>query len=172
MKRIIINEAERRITMKSLKRIVIAVAFIFAISVLLPVTRAADTSSNFPGDDNWATSITFIVPTQIGNLALAPGNYIIQRNPSIYSSRVAMVYNLDRGCWEGIVVGEAARRTGTQQDSVLTKEQQGNSDIEVVRYWFYKGWSDGMEFRASHVNVNQFANKHSKPIATIAKSAK
>jgi hypothetical protein len=172
MKSVIIFVTERGITMNSIKRILIEVTFGFVIAVLLPVAKAADTTWNMVGDDNWATVFNFPEPVQIGNLVLAPGNYMIQRYPSIYSSRVVMVYNLDQSRWEGLVVGEAARRTGTNNDSVLYREKQGEGEPDMVQYWFHKDWNDGIAFRPSHVNMTQTAAKRSKTIATIASSGK
>jgi hypothetical protein len=172
LKDIIIIAAEGRITMRSLEKIVIAVTFVFVFAVFLPVAKAADSSWTLPGDDRWATMATFDVPVQIGNMVLDPGAYIIQRNPSIYSSRIAMVYSIDRGRWEGIVMGEAMHRSGNDRGAVLYTEKQGAGESEVVRYWFYKGLSNGIEFPVSHARATNIAKKNSKPITTIASSAK
>jgi hypothetical protein len=172
LKDIIIIAVEGRITMRSIKKIAFAVTFAFVFAVLLPAAKAADSSWTLPGDDKWATMATFDVPVQIGSLVLDPGTYIIQRNPTVYSSRIAMVYSVDRGCWEGIVIGEAMHRSGNDRRAVLYSEKQGAGESEVVRYWFYKDLSNGIEFPTSHVKATKMAKKSSNPITTVARSVK
>jgi hypothetical protein len=172
MKWNIINVVERRTSMNSLKRIAVAASLIAVFSILLPAAKAVDRSWNWPGDANWTTMAYFEESVQIGNLVLAPGTYLIQRNPSIYSSRVAMIYNVDQARWEGIVIGEAAHRPSNQLDPVLLVEKQGDGQPDVVRSLFYQSWSDGIAFRYSNVKTTSMASKHGKAITTIASSAK
>jgi hypothetical protein len=162
----------RSLTMNLLKRIAVVVSLFAAVAIFLPSANAADRSWNFPGDGNWPTMTTFDEPVQIGNLVLSPGTYLIQRNPSIYSSRVAMVYSVDRDRWEGIVIGVAARRSGSQMDHILSTIKQEGGKPDAIRYWFYQGWSDGIEFRYSNIQTTNVAKQSGKAITTIASSAK
>ena len=156
MNAVIIMVRGRSFTMNFLKRIAFAAAFVVALGVLLPTVHA--------GNDNWATIVTFDKSVQIGSDVFPSGSYMIQRVQNNFSDRIAMVYSFDRSRWEGLIIGVAAHREGLRKQDVIDIEKREGTDPDVLHTWYFKDWSDGIEFPqyGNTVNVAQKGRVESK----------
>lgn len=111
--------------------ILIAVSF-------LPAVQAADKS-------DWPTLITVQNPVYVGNVLLDPGTYEFQLLPNSPDRNILRIYSLDRRQWNGFVFGHTAYRSRESGEFIFASKS-GNNRSESLRYWFFPGYSHGIEF--------------------------
>ena len=139
-------------------------AFVAAVLVILvPAVKADDVS--------WPTAIYFEQPVRIGADVFPAGSYILQRCPNQVTTRLMKIYSVDRGRWEGLIMGVSARRSGDPRESVVTFEKQGHGEPDTLRYWFYESWNIGFEFPSSNRKTSQTAKNGSNLVTVVARSA-
>jgi hypothetical protein len=147
-----------------LKGFAIAVSVSMALAALSPLAKAEDVS--------WPTAVYFDGPMQIGQDVFPAGSYILQRCPNEVTSRLMKIYSVDRGRWEGLIMGVSARRPDTQRDAVVTFQKRGSGQPDALRYWFFESWNIGMEFPASHSTYGQSADASATLVTVTAQALK
>jgi hypothetical protein len=133
------------------RKVVLAASLMALASVAVPLLWAQGAD-----ESNWPVVMTFSQSFQIGTHVFSPGRYFFQLSPGTWARSVVMVYNLDKGCWEGMFNGVNVNRSdayishGFRTDrrigSGFTFENRGGYDPEALRYWFYPGWERGVKF--------------------------
>jgi hypothetical protein len=149
--------------MKCLKGIAVATCFAAVMVALMPAVKAEDVS--------WPTAVYFAGPVQIGSDVFPAGSYIIQRCPNEVTTRLMKIYSVDRGRWEGLIMGVSASRAGDLRDSVVTYEKRGEGEPDALRYWFFASWNVGMEFPSPYSKFPQAAKNGSNLVTIVAQSA-
>ncbi len=146
-----------------LKGFAVAACLMTVLSVLVPAAKAEDVS--------WPTAIYFDQSVQIGSAVFPAGSYILQRCPNEVTLRLMKIYSVDRGKWEGFIMGAAARRPETDRAAIVTFERRGSGEPEALRYWFFEDWNIGMEFPAPHSGRTQSASNPSTFVTVLAQRA-
>jgi hypothetical protein len=156
------NDFGKRFSMNCLKGIAVAACFAAFMAVIVPAVNAEDVS--------WPTAVYFAGPIQIGEQVFPSGPYIIQRCPNVVT-RLMKIYSVDRGRWEGLIMGASATRAGDLRDSIVTYEKRGEGEPDRLRYWFFESWNIGMEFPSPRHRTPQAAENGSKLVTIVAQSA-
>jgi hypothetical protein len=130
--------------MNLLKKIAMVASMALVIGVLASTVKAEE-------NDQWLTAVHFAEPVQIGNLSLAPGNYVFQRSSDNGDRCIVMIYNTDRNEWQGMVVGIPAYRREDSHKLAFTFGEQKGTNKEVLEYWFYGNHLSGIEFPAENI---------------------
>jgi len=114
------------------------------------------------------THLTTNQPLQVGNILLAPGQYVFK----LIDQDVVSIYNADGTQPQGIVLGWSAYREDAGDKKLFTvSESQGNQPA-TLKYWFYPGNNSGLEFSARKLDAGQVARSKKKgPAAGAADGA-
>jgi len=154
--------------MNCLKGIAVAACFVAAVAFLVPAVKAED--ANWLTDVNWSTAVYFSGPVQIGRDVFPAGSYVFQRRTDEVTAQMMGIYSVDRGRWEGLIMGVPARRSTDVGESVVTFEKRNEGEPDALRYWFFAGSNIGMEF-PTHGKATQTAKNGGTLVTVVAQSA-
>ena len=129
--------------MNHLRKLMVSVALLLCLGIAAPVVFGQSS-----GSDNWPMAMTMHESFRVGDLVFPPGSYFIRLTPGTVSRNVMMVYSLDRGRWEGRVMGiYTSREKHEPTGLVFSKPVKG--EPMVLESWFYPHWKRGLSF-ANH----------------------
>ena len=114
------------------------------------------------------THLTTNQPLQVGNILLAPGQYVFK----LLDPGVVGIYNSDGTQPQGIILGWSAYREDAGDKKLFTVSQSEGSQPATVKFWFYPGDNSGLEFSAKTLDAGQVAKSKKKgPAAGAADGA-
>jgi hypothetical protein len=127
--------------MSSIKKISIAASF-----AVLALGLAFSLKAYGMDESNWPTQITFDEQLRVGNLSLDAGTYKLYLTSGPVTRNVIMIYSVDKGRWEGMVMGINDQRMDTSTGSGFTFVDRKDGSGKMLEYWFYPGWKRGIKF--------------------------
>ena len=104
------------------------------------------------------TRLTTNQPLQVGNILLAPGQYVFK----LIEPGVVSVYSADGTQPQGIILGWSAYRADPGDKQLFTVSQSQGNEPAAVKYWFYPGYTSGVEFSAKQLASGQVAASKKK----------
>jgi hypothetical protein len=114
------------------------------------------------------TRLTTNQPLQVGNILLAPGQYVFK----LIDPGVVSIYNADGTQPQGIILGWSAHREDAGDKKLFTVSQAQGNQPAALKYWFYPGDNSGLEFSAKTLEAGQVARSKKKgPAAGAADGA-
>ena len=114
------------------------------------------------------THLTTNQPLQVGNILLAPGQYVFK----LLDPGVVGIYNSDGTQPQEIILGWSAYREDAGDKKLFTVSQSEGSQPATVKFWFYPGDNSGLEFSAKTLDAGQVAKSKKKgPAAGAADGA-
>jgi hypothetical protein len=131
----------------------------FKITFAMLGLLAAGFAPSMQADDiDKETRLTTNQPLQVGNILLAPGQYVFK----LIEPGVVSVYNSDGTRPEGIVLGWNAYRVDAGDKQLFTVSQSQGNQPATLKYWFYPGDNSGLEFSAKKPEAGQVARSKKK----------
>src|SRR5215472_302170 len=121
----------------SLVRSFVAVAFLLAFLVVLPVVHA----------DEWnqATLFTFSQPVQIPGRLLPAGTYLFEIVGN-FNHEIVRISNADRTNVIAVLQARPTPQKSQFGKAAIVLAERGNSQPEAIVSWFYPGRVEGHEF--------------------------
>jgi hypothetical protein len=104
------------------------------------------------------TRLTTNQPLQVGNILLAPGQYVFK----LIDPGVVSVYNSDGTQPQGIILGWSAYREDAGDRQLFTVSQSQGNQPSTLKYWFFAGDKSGLEFSAKKLDAGQVARSKKK----------
>jgi hypothetical protein len=112
---------------------------------------------------NKETRVTTNQPLQVEDTVLPPGQYLFKLLEPDTDQNIVSIYSVDGSRLEGIVVGLTAYRAEAGDKKLLAVSQPVGDQPAVLKYWFFPGSNEGIEFQAT---------KPSRANTRLAKSKK
>jgi len=109
-------------------------------------------------DRDKETHFTTNETLQVGNILLAPGQYVLK----LIDPRVVSIYNADGTQPQGIILGWPAYRENASDKNLFTVSQSQGNQPAALKYWFYPGDKSGLEFSAQKLEAGQVARSKKK----------
>jgi len=133
----------------SLVRSFVAVAFLLAFLVVLPVVHA----------DEWnqATLFTFSQPVQIPGRLLPAGTYLFEIVGN-FNHEIVRISNADRTNVIAVLQARPPPQKSQFGKAAIVLAERGNSQPEAIVSWFYPGRVEGHEFLYSKQVQAEVAN--------------
>jgi hypothetical protein len=136
--------------------------------VMLGLLTAGFAASMRADDRDKETRLTTNQPLQVGNILLAPGQYVFK----LIDPGVVSIYNADGTQPQGIILGWSAYREDAGDKKLFTVSQSQGNQPAALKYWFYPGDKSGLEFSAKTLEAGQVARSKKKgPAAGAADGA-
>jgi hypothetical protein len=110
--------------------------------VMLGMLTAGFAPSMRADDRDKETRLTTNQPLQVGNILLAPGQYLFK----LIDPGVVSIYNADGTQPQGIILGWTAYRIDPGDKNLITVSQSQGNQPAALKYWFYAGDHSGLEF--------------------------
>ncbi len=126
--------------------------------VMLGLLTAGFAPSMRADDRDKETRLTTNQPLQVGNILLAPGQYVFK----LIDPGVVSIYNADGTQPQGIILGWSAYREDAGDKKLFTVSQSQGNQPAALKYWFYPGDNSGLEFSAKTLEAGQVARSKKK----------
>jgi hypothetical protein len=126
--------------------------------VMLGLLTAGFAASMRADDRDKETRLTTNQPLQVGNILLAPGQYVFK----LIDPGVVSIYNADGTQPQGIILGWSAYREDAGDKKLFTVSQSQGNQPAALKYWFYPGDKSGLEFSAKKLDAGQVARSKKK----------
>jgi len=110
------------------------------------------------------TRLTTNQPLQVGNILLAPGQYVFK----LIEPGVVSVYNAEGTQPQGIILGWSAYREDAGDKKLFTVSQSQGNQPAALKYWFFPDDKSGLEFPAKKLEAGQVAGSKKKGPVTGA----
>jgi hypothetical protein len=131
----------------------------FKITLALFGLLTAGFAPSIQADDrDKETRLTTNQPLQVGNILLAPGQYVFK----LIDQDVVSVYNADGTQPQGIILGWSAYREDAGDKQLFTVSQSQGNQPAALKYWFYPGDNSGVEFSTKTLASGQVARSKQK----------
>jgi hypothetical protein len=131
---------------------------------MLGLLTAGFAPSMLADDRDKETRLTTNQPLQVGNILLAPGQYVFK----LIDQDVVSVYNAEGTQPQGIILGWSAYREDAGDKQLFTVSQSQGNQPAALKYWFYPGDNSGVEFSAKKLASGQVARSKKKDPADDA----
>jgi hypothetical protein len=112
---------------------------------------------------NKETRVTTKQPLQVQDTVLPPGQYLFKLLEPDTDQNLVSIYSADGSRLEGLVVGLAAYRADAGDKKLLTISHPAPGQPAELKYWFFPGGNEGVEFQTT---------KPASASAPLAKSKK
>jgi len=110
------------------------------------------------------TRLTTNQPLQVGDILLAPGQYVFK----LIDPGVVSIYNAAGTQPQGIILGWSASREDAGDKQLFTVSQSQGNEPATLKYWFFPGDKSGLEFSSKQLGAGQLAKSKKKGPATGA----
>jgi hypothetical protein len=132
--------------------------------VMLGLLTAGFAASMRADDRDKETRLNTNQPLQVGNILLAPGQYVFK----LIDPGVVSIYNAAGTQPQGIILGWSASRKDAGDKQLFTVSQSQGNEPATLKYWFFPGDKSGLEFSSKQLEAGQVARSKKKGPATGA----
>lgn len=106
------------------------------------------------------TIVTFSQPVEVPGMVLPAGRYVFQLADTVGTRNLVEIWNANRTHLYTMVEAIPAERMKATGKSVFTFERLAPGSPEAIKYWFYPGEWDGLQFTYSMSHAPQYAHHH------------